>query len=72
MSVIKRESVRFDAARPAPGAAPRAACKGGPKQAARLLRAGGVVRAIEVTCACGEVTVLELEFDPPRPGAKEA
>ncbi len=72
MSIIKRESVRLDVARPAPGAAPRAACKSAPKRSARLLRADGVVRAIEVTCACGEVLVLELEFDPARPGAKES
>jgi hypothetical protein len=73
MSIIKRQSVRLDAIRPASGAgaAPGQACTAAPHTSARLLRANGVVRAIEVTCACGEVTVLELEVEATREGAKE-
>jgi hypothetical protein len=63
MPIIKRNAVRFDDRPAADGTGP--AKQGGrcaPAVGARLLRADGVVRAIEVTCACGEVTVLELEY----------
>lgn len=29
----------------------------------KLVRADGRVRAIEVTCHCGEVSILELDYD---------
>lgn len=31
-------------------------------QGVRILRDGEDVRAIEITCACGEVTVVELQY----------
>jgi hypothetical protein len=63
MSIIKRKAVRLDERPHVPGAsAPFPGGRCAPLPGARLLRADGVVRAIEVTCACGEVTVLELEY----------
>jgi hypothetical protein len=63
MSIIKRNAVRLGE-RPNPSTASAPSTGGcAPLPGARLLRADGVVRAIEVTCACGEVTVLELEYD---------
>lgn len=64
MSIIKRNAVRLGERAPNPGApASFSSSRCAPPTSARLLRADGVVRAIEVTCACGEVTVLELEYD---------
>jgi hypothetical protein len=64
MPIIKRNSVHFDDRPAAAGpATPRALGRAVPAQGVRLLRAEGVVRAIEVTCACGEVTVIELSYD---------
>ena len=63
-SIIKKNSVRMaDEAspHPAPGAAPR---PGAHAKRVELLRVGGQVRALEVTCSCGEVTVVELETPP--------
>jgi hypothetical protein len=33
------------------------------RKSARLLEEEGLVRAVEVTCRCGEKTVIELEYD---------
>jgi len=33
-----------------------------PAPGVRLVRVGGRISAIEVTCRCGEVSVLELEY----------
>jgi len=38
----------------------RGPCSG--EKAVRLLKEGGRVRAIEFTCSCGEVTVVELQY----------
>ena len=59
MPIIKRNAVRLEE-RPARRESSAAACA--PAQGARLLRTDGVVRAIEVTCSCGDVTVIELEY----------
>lgn len=76
MSIIKRRSIQLEPAAPegcAPGhAVVRPGVRPGARAAqgasARLLRADGVVRAIEVTCACGDVTVIELDYaDPDAP-----
>jgi len=72
MPIIKRNSVRFDenappTARPNPKGSGRCA----PTPGTRLVRADGVVRAIEVTCACGEVTVLELDYTESVPSEKQ-
>lgn len=37
-----------------------APCSG--EKAVRLLREDGRVRAIEFTCSCGEITVVELQY----------
>lgn len=58
--IIKHDRVRLDgqaAALPARGTTRN----GGSKQV-ELLRVDGVVRAIQVTCACGEMTVIELDY----------
>jgi hypothetical protein len=61
-SIIKKSQTRPATAVPAaqPGGAARPAR--GCDQRVRLLRADGLVHAIEVTCACGAVTVVELEY----------
>ena len=62
-SIIKNHLVRLDVT--ASGSAPartRPSCR--PAKEVRLLRVDGVVRAIELSCSCGETTVLQLEFEP--------
>jgi hypothetical protein len=60
-SIIKRERVQFGPVAGASrkhteaGSAPRAA-------KAQAVVVAGVVQAIEVTCACGEVLLVELEY----------
>lgn len=71
-SIIKSECVRIEqpASEPASALPARPAAAGSPKTQARcqkrvqLLREKDVVHAIEVRCSCGEVTVVELEYDP--------
>jgi hypothetical protein len=68
-SIIKRERVRLGEPPqtrpgpaglvPAPARAATAACRA-PR--AELVRVAGEVRAIELTCACGEVTLVEIEL----------
>lgn len=57
--IIKKDQVRAGA-----GARP-----GGPRRGhakvVNLLRADGEVRAIEFRCTCGEVSVIELEYELP-------
>jgi hypothetical protein len=64
-SIVKKQFVQVDAPRPAqPSRAGRAAasrCEKG----LRPLRIEGVVRAVEITCSCGETTVVELEYPEP-------
>ncbi|MCB9914212.1 MAG: hypothetical protein H6828_03555 [Planctomycetes bacterium] len=66
--IIKRDQVHVHAsAAPAKGAAPRVIAEGGGctapgEKGVRLLRDGADVRAIEFTCSCGEVTVIELRY----------
>ncbi len=41
----------------------------------RMVKEGDVVRALEVTCACGERITIELSYDAdarPRPAARAA
>lgn len=72
-SIIKHHSVRLDcdeaqAHAPLPkGRAPRAGQK-----AVELLRVDNKVRAIEITCSCGEKTVVELDYADDKPAAKPA
>lgn len=73
-TILKRDQVRVEklatpelgvaqrarSARPA-DEEPRPECE----KAVRLLTRGDVVQALEVTCSCGEVTVVELEYPEP-------
>ena len=67
-SVIKRERVRVeDGTCPANGGqtlSDACAGTGTPRPGLRLVEANGRVHAIEVTCRCGEVSLIELEYDP--------
>ncbi len=65
-SVIKRDRVRIDArasARAPAQAAPAdtSACAGAPR--VRLIPGEGRPQAIEFTCTCGEVSLLELSYE---------
>lgn len=74
--IYKRDRVELESQRHRGGATHAHASDAAPARSARLIEIGGVVRAIEFTCACGERTVLELEFDgavaPPPSGARHA
>ena len=72
--IIKRTNVHLE-----PGSGPldsSAAAAGGqvgacaqrPEQTARLLEREGVVHAIELSCACGRTTVVELDYPDSTPG----
>lgn len=68
--IIKHSLVKLTstpaAGRPgASAASPRGARAHGRKEA-RLVEIDGAVRAIEITCACGDTTVVELAFDAPK------
>lgn len=76
-SIIKRERVRFggpeaaQAREPAARNASRTTCR--PSRRAELVTLAGVVHAIEVTCSCGEVTLVEVELaGAPKTPADEA
>ena len=61
--VIKRHRVRTGPAEdlpPKPSARPAPAP---PQKGVRLVQVDGRVQAIEVTCACGEVMVIEIEYE---------
>jgi hypothetical protein len=62
MSIIKRDSINLDPERPSSSVSAPSK-KHARERGARFLRVDGVVRAIQVTCACGEEIVLELEFE---------
>ena len=62
-SIIKKELVRLAQA----GAPPATARATAPRAArhhksVQLLRVGSRVRALELTCSCGETSVVELEY----------
>lgn len=58
-SIIKKAALAAAPARqPSPARSPDCA------QGVRLLREGGVVHAIEITCSCGEVALVELDYPP--------
>jgi hypothetical protein len=56
--IIKKQHVRVDTDAPVPRR------RRGHAKVARLLRVEGEVRGIEYQCSCGEVTVLEIEYEP--------
>lgn len=72
LTIIKRDRVQLESVRRVPTAA-----QFGSKQepdceqpkSVRTVEVGGRVQAIELTCACGERTVIELDYDN---GAAEA
>ncbi|MBI5434175.1 MAG: hypothetical protein HZA52_15180 [Planctomycetes bacterium] len=72
-SIIKHHSVRLDcddgqAHAPLPkGRASRSGQK-----SVELLRVDNKVRAIEITCSCGEKSVVELDYADDKPAAKPA
>ncbi len=66
--IIKRDRVQLHAS-PQPASAKSVSLLGGAgegaphgQKAVRLLEEGGRVRAIEFTCACGEITAVELLY----------
>lgn len=64
-SIVKKQFVQVDALADRPGqrqSASGSRCK----KSVRLLRLGAVVQALELTCSCGEVTVVELEYPAPK------
>jgi len=74
-TIIKRHRVRDGAPAPAkvrstPGAQ-SAAQPGASDKSVRLLEQDGRVYAIELTCSCGDVSVIELDY-PDEPRSQEA
>jgi hypothetical protein len=61
-SVIKKSNVQLTGHAAAPGA--RTPLASAPTCASRVrpLRIGGVVAALEITCTCGETTLVELDY----------
>ena len=55
--IIKHRNVRVQAS--------SAPCADG--KSVELLRDGDVVRALQVRCSCGEVTVVEFDYPEPPP-----
>ena len=66
-TIVKRDQVRLAApgATPAGDPEPRPAmpARGRCARSVQLVRVGDDVPALEVRCACGEVTVVELEYE---------
>jgi hypothetical protein len=66
-SILTKKFVRVDGDPPA--ALPRGAPHTSPRRcekSVRPLKVERVVRALEVTCSCGEVTLVELDYDAPK------
>jgi hypothetical protein len=68
-SIVKKDQVRLadDGAGPQPGEVRAARERGRCTKDARLLEIDGRVLAIEVTCSCGERTVVELDYPEVNP-----
>ena len=63
--IVKKQFVQLDG--PVAAHGPRASTASQRcSSSVRLLRIEGVVRALEVTCTCGETTVVELEYGSPK------
>ena len=67
-AIVKKQFVQVDAqehtAAVRGSSAPR-----GCKKSVRVLRIDSVVQALEVTCSCGEITVVELDYQASKEGA---
>jgi len=61
-SVIKRTNVQLANNASNPGARGPAANSAACVNRVRPLRVGDVVAALEITCSCGETTVVELDY----------
>ena len=63
--VIKRDHVRVDAVHPETprGAAPAPAAARAPSARVRLVRLDEHTQAIELTCSCGEVSLIEIQSE---------
>lgn len=67
--IIKNDRIQFERVpRQVVRSRPALACEEG--RSASLLRVDGEVRAIQFRCGCGEISVLELEYDS-APDARE-
>ena len=74
--IVKGQRVQMKATPPGKNRAPASVC-GADEPAVQLLREDGVVHAIEVRCACGRPTVVQLDYEhtpsaPTPPPSKEA
>lgn len=64
--VIKRDRVRVDGHAPGEGAhesASAGTAPSGPAARARLVRLDEHTQAIELTCSCGEVSLIEIQSE---------
>lgn len=67
--IIKRQNVRVEEQASTPSRRANGATHG--QKSVRLLELEGRVHALELRCACGEVTVVELDYpDASQPKAK--
>lgn len=75
-SVIKKQNVQTAPPGPSRKQPPEVAAASSSKESCpppgvRLVRLDGRVSAIELTCRCGDVSVLELEYDDDATGTNE-
>lgn len=73
-TIIKRRRVQLEAVHRVPTraqAASKAQADAAHEKSVRALTSDGRVQAIEVTCSCGEITLVELDYDraPEAPNA---
>ena len=61
-TILKKQFVQVDALAPGVVARPGAAAPRSCEKSVALLRVEGVVRALELSCSCGEKTVVELDY----------
>ncbi len=61
--VIKRHRVKAGSTPSDPDPVTKRAAPRAPRKGARLVHVDGRLQAIEVTCACGEVMVIEIEYE---------
>jgi hypothetical protein len=59
-TILKKQFIQLDGRGPLPARANGASRTCG--KDVRLVVLDGAVRALELTCSCGEVTLVELEF----------